>query len=85
MNHDGIGLGLSITKSVVEKSGGSIQLTSDGLGKGTKVTFSMCVEEITNYDHPSNDSLDIGNRLDSNEQDGLFILNLPKHLRDKEK
>ena len=85
MNHDGIGLGLSITKSVVEKSGGSIQLTSDGLGKGTKVSFSMCVEEISNHESPLQDSVDIGNHLDSNEQDGLFILNLPEHLRDKNK
>ena len=50
MNHEGIGLGLSITKSVVEKSGGSIQLSSDGVGKGTTVTFSMCVDEVASVD-----------------------------------
>ena len=64
MNHDGIGLGLSITKSVVEKSGGSIQLTSDGLGKGTEVTFSMRVEEMSNQYHPTRETVDSGTQLD---------------------
>ena len=78
MNHDGIGLGLSITKSVVEKSGGSIELQSDGIGKGTKVTFSMCVDEVaTDGESALQDSLDDGNSLGEDGQDGFFLFNMP--------
>ena len=35
MNNEGIGLGLTIVKEIVEKSGGTIYVHSDGLGLGT--------------------------------------------------
>ena len=35
MNHEGIGLGLTIVREIVEKSGGAIHVHSDGLGLGT--------------------------------------------------
>ena len=78
MNHEGIGLGLSIAKSVVEKSGGAISLTSDGVNEGTKVTFSMRVEEIGNNDYLSPESMNTGNYIDSAEKDGFFMLKKPQ-------
>ncbi|WP_172683353.1 sensor histidine kinase, partial [Verrucomicrobium spinosum] len=43
--HDGLGLGLSIVKHLVELHGGSIQAASDGLGKGA--TFTVWLPIIT--------------------------------------
>lgn len=39
--HDGLGLGLSIVKHLVELHGGSIQATSEGLGKGATFTVTL--------------------------------------------
>ena len=41
MNHEGIGLGLTIVKQIIEKSGGEIGVWSEGLGKGRVFYFSM--------------------------------------------
>ena len=49
MNHNGIGLGLSIVKQIVEQSGGQISVHSDGIGRGSTFCFSMqmdCFKEI---------------------------------------
>ena len=46
MNSQGIGLGLLIVKQVVESSGGSISVTSQGVGHGSKFSFSMSMEEV---------------------------------------
>ena len=40
-NSEGIGLGLTIVKNIVEKAGGKIIAFSDGLGKGSNFCFSM--------------------------------------------
>ena len=46
MNHDGIGLGLSIVKRIVEQSGGKISVHSEGPGLGSLFCFSM---QMDNY------------------------------------
>ena len=48
MNHEGMGLGLTIVKQIVELSGGNISVHSDGLGLGSQFSFTMnlnCVLE----------------------------------------
>jgi signal transduction histidine kinase len=37
----GTGLGLAISQSIIEQHRGSIEVQSDGLGKGTAVTVSL--------------------------------------------
>ena len=41
INSDGIGLGLTIVKQIVEAGGGQIKVKSDGVEKGSKFSFSM--------------------------------------------
>ena len=50
MNNEGIGLGLTIVKSIVEKSGGKVEVRSDGLGKGSIFKFSMKMPIIKQED-----------------------------------
>lgn len=45
--YGGTGLGLAITKSLVELMGGIIELYSEGEGKGTMVTFTIPLSEIS--------------------------------------
>lgn len=42
-SHEGIGLGLSIVRSLVELHGGTIRVSSDGLGKGATFTIQLPV------------------------------------------
>ena len=86
MNHDGIGLGLSITKTIVEKSGGEIFLSSPGLGKGTQVTFSMKVQEVSDEideedwkTKSSYEPVNFEKKLEEEEKEGFFLLREPKH------
>ena len=41
LNHEGIGMGLTIVKQIVEASQGCISVHSAGLGKGSLFAFSM--------------------------------------------
>ncbi|HUF17016.1 MAG TPA: PAS domain-containing sensor histidine kinase, partial [Thermoanaerobaculia bacterium] len=45
--HEGIGLGLSIVRSLVELHGGRIRATSDGPGKGAAFTVELPIIEST--------------------------------------
>ena len=47
MNHEGIGLGLTIVKQIIEKAGGDIQVFSTGLGKGSTFIFSMKMKTLS--------------------------------------
>ena len=46
MNREGIGLGLTIVKQIVEKSGGKITVYSEGVGKGSTFSFNMKMNTI---------------------------------------
>jgi len=39
--HQGAGLGLVITKSLVQRMGGKIAMVSEGAGKGTRVSLTF--------------------------------------------
>ena len=41
MNHDGIGLGLMISKALIEANRGQLQIKSDGIDKGSVFAFTM--------------------------------------------
>ena len=47
MNHEGIGLGLTVVKSIVEKSGGDVAVHSEGIGKGA--CFCVAIPMETNH------------------------------------
>jgi len=41
MNNEGVGLGLTIVKQIVESCNGKVSVRSAGVGKGTTMSFSM--------------------------------------------
>ena len=41
MNSDGIGLGLMISKAIIEKNEGKLLIHSDGINNGSIFAFSM--------------------------------------------
>ena len=45
MNSEGIGLGLTMVKQIVETSGGSVGVYSGGIDKGSVFSFTMKMSE----------------------------------------
>ena len=41
MNCEGVGLGLMVSKALIEANGGQLKIESEGVGKGSCFTFSM--------------------------------------------
>ena len=50
INNEGLGLGLNIVKSIVEKSGGFVNIESEGIGHGSNFSFSMKMEPVSESD-----------------------------------
>ena len=48
MNQEGIGLGLTITKQIVESADGKLTVESAGPGKGSVFSFSMKMTKVVN-------------------------------------
>ena len=46
MNHESMGLGLTIVKQLVELNEGSIGVHSDGAGKGSAFCFTMKMQML---------------------------------------
>ena len=46
MNNEGIGLGLTIVKQIVELADGTVTAHSDGKGRGSRFCFSMKMPDI---------------------------------------
>ena len=51
--HGGLGLGLSISRSLVEMHGGSIQVESEGLGRGTTFAVSLPLRQPGSAEGPA--------------------------------
>ena len=56
INSEGIGLGLTMVKKIVETAGGIVGVESKGINKGSLFSFSMKMEHSTD----NSDELDLG-------------------------
>ena len=46
MNHDGTGLGLMISKALIEANGGRLTISSEGLNRGSTFGFTMKMKRV---------------------------------------
>ena len=51
-SHGGLGLGLTLVRSLVEMHGGSVQAASEGLGKGSEFRVSLPIWRQAETEHP---------------------------------
>ena len=85
MNHEGIGLGLNISKQIVEQTGGQIYASSQGLGFGSQFTFSMIMPPEERIQEPEYDNIRIrmtprskrGKQLDLDRFNFIHIMPRP--------
>ena len=56
-NSEGIGLGLNIVRTIVEKSGGTINVQSEGVNRGSLFYFSIPIKAGTICEDPHSSSL----------------------------
>jgi PAS domain S-box-containing protein len=69
--HGGLGLGLSIARTLVEAHGGTIQAESEGEGQGAKFTVTLPVMAVSGVTSPeSQDAVDDLRKVLSNEEAG---------------
>ena len=45
MNSDGVGLGLMISKALIEANGGELKIMSEGVNKGSIFSFNMRMDD----------------------------------------
>jgi len=53
INSEGVGLGLTIVKQIVELSGGEVSAHSNGVGQGSTFTFTMHMEAALDCENDS--------------------------------
>ena len=68
MNSEGIGLGLLIVKHIVKKNEGRVRVFSDGVDKGTCLTFSMKMSLSQQETHHSSRIAHMPPGVQSNEK-----------------
>jgi signal transduction histidine kinase/CheY-like chemotaxis protein len=78
-SHGGLGLGLAITRHLVELHGGAIQATSAGAGLGTTITVRLPLAplsstSISKDDQPSGPSVPLSTIVCPPEIEGLHVL-----------
>ena len=64
MNSDGIGLGLMISKALVKKTGGKLNIFSEGIDRGSVFAFSMNMQIMSESSESENICSFLTNKLD---------------------
>lgn len=84
--HGGLGLGLAITKHLVELHGGSVSAESAGRGQGSRFTISLPLETQQSSSLPNSAPLSENNQLtsSSNTLAGISVLVVDDHLDARE-
>lgn len=62
-SHGGLGLGLSIVRSLVEMHGGEVHALSEGKGKGSTFIVSLPMIALADYEEPGTEATDVNAQL----------------------